>query len=202
MADRVVLMREGRIEQAGTPDELYRRPHTELADRFVGHVNEAEGTIEAREGQRARVRLAAGGAGMLVDGIAEEVGRKVRLLLRAERAAVATAWPPDDGASVLAAAVLSSDYLGLLVRYTLDAGGLPRVVTHPAGGGPMLAPRREGGRARPSRRLDGVLTPGPAWAARRSMLRRHAERCPGRGAALGTRHDPAGAELCRAAILM
>jgi len=36
MADRVILMREGRIEQQGTPEELYARPVTLFAARFIG----------------------------------------------------------------------------------------------------------------------------------------------------------------------
>ena len=36
MADRIVLMREGRIEQEGTPEELYMRPATIFAARFIG----------------------------------------------------------------------------------------------------------------------------------------------------------------------
>jgi len=36
MADRVILMREGRIEQAGSPEELYARPATTFAARFIG----------------------------------------------------------------------------------------------------------------------------------------------------------------------
>jgi sn-glycerol 3-phosphate transport system ATP-binding protein len=36
MADRVVLIREGRIEQEGSPEELYARPATTFAARFIG----------------------------------------------------------------------------------------------------------------------------------------------------------------------
>jgi sn-glycerol 3-phosphate transport system ATP-binding protein len=36
MADRVVLMRDGRIEQNGSPEELYRRPATAFTARFIG----------------------------------------------------------------------------------------------------------------------------------------------------------------------
>ena len=36
MADQVVLMRDGRIEQDGTPAELYARPATVFAARFIG----------------------------------------------------------------------------------------------------------------------------------------------------------------------
>jgi sn-glycerol 3-phosphate transport system ATP-binding protein len=36
MADRVILIREGRIEQEGSPEELYARPVTTFAARFIG----------------------------------------------------------------------------------------------------------------------------------------------------------------------
>lgn len=36
MADRVVLMRDGRVEQNGTPEQLYNRPATEFTARFIG----------------------------------------------------------------------------------------------------------------------------------------------------------------------
>lgn len=36
MADRIVLMRDGRIEQNGTPEELYNRPATAFTARFIG----------------------------------------------------------------------------------------------------------------------------------------------------------------------
>jgi len=39
MSDRVVIMRSGRIEQIGTPEELYTRPKTEFAASFLGKSN-------------------------------------------------------------------------------------------------------------------------------------------------------------------
>jgi len=45
MADRVVLMHDGRIEQAGTPDELYHRPRTRFAASFVGRMNMLPATV-------------------------------------------------------------------------------------------------------------------------------------------------------------
>ena len=38
-ADRIVVMREGRIEQAGTPVDVYERPATEFVARFIGGTN-------------------------------------------------------------------------------------------------------------------------------------------------------------------
>ena len=39
MSDRIVLMRNGHIEQIGTPDDIYERPKTSYAARFVGNAN-------------------------------------------------------------------------------------------------------------------------------------------------------------------
>ena len=44
VADRVAVMREGRIEQIGTPEELYSRPATAFVADFVGQSNRLEGT--------------------------------------------------------------------------------------------------------------------------------------------------------------
>jgi sulfate transport system ATP-binding protein len=51
VADRVVILNHGRIEQAGTPDEVYRRPATPFVDEFLSDVNvfhEREVTSEAQ----------------------------------------------------------------------------------------------------------------------------------------------------------
>ena len=54
MADRVVLMHNGRIEQAGTPDELYRQPRTRFAAGFVGRMNMLLATVLAEGKVRVR----------------------------------------------------------------------------------------------------------------------------------------------------
>jgi len=47
MSDRMAVMREGRLEQVGLPEELYERPKTPFVARFLGTSNLIEGT--ARE---------------------------------------------------------------------------------------------------------------------------------------------------------
>jgi iron(III) transport system ATP-binding protein len=44
VADRIALLRNGRLEQCGTPEELYMRPATRFAARFFGDLNEIAGT--------------------------------------------------------------------------------------------------------------------------------------------------------------
>ena len=45
LADRIVVMNRGRIEQDGTPDEIYARPKTHFVATFVGRANWLRGTI-------------------------------------------------------------------------------------------------------------------------------------------------------------
>jgi sulfate transport system ATP-binding protein len=47
LADRVVVMREGRVEQVGTPDDVYEHPATPFVYHFLGHVNVFHGRVEA-----------------------------------------------------------------------------------------------------------------------------------------------------------
>ena len=46
LADRVVVMNEGRIEQIGTPDEVFHSPATEFVMNFLGQVNLFRGRVE------------------------------------------------------------------------------------------------------------------------------------------------------------
>ncbi len=46
MADRVVVMNQARIEQVGTPEEVFHNPASEFVMDFLGHVNVFHGRVE------------------------------------------------------------------------------------------------------------------------------------------------------------
>ena len=50
LANRVVVMNEGHIEQIGTPDEVFHQPATEFVMQFMGNVNLFHGRVEAGKG--------------------------------------------------------------------------------------------------------------------------------------------------------
>jgi sulfate transport system ATP-binding protein len=54
VADRIVIMNQGRIEQTGTPDEVFHNPASEFVVTFLGHVNLFHGRVESN-GQAARL---------------------------------------------------------------------------------------------------------------------------------------------------
>jgi sulfate transport system ATP-binding protein len=47
VADRIVVMNAGRIEQVGTPDEVFHHPKTEFVMRFLGEINDFHGRVDA-----------------------------------------------------------------------------------------------------------------------------------------------------------
>jgi sulfate/thiosulfate transport system ATP-binding protein len=55
VADRVVIMNEGRIEQTGTPDDVFHNPASEFVVTFLGNVNLFHGRVESRGGNQERV---------------------------------------------------------------------------------------------------------------------------------------------------
>jgi sulfate transport system ATP-binding protein len=47
VADRIVVMNQGRIEQVGTPEEVFHRPATQFVMEFLGHVNVFHGRVHS-----------------------------------------------------------------------------------------------------------------------------------------------------------
>ncbi len=95
MSDRIAVLSQGRIEQVGTPLEVYERPQTDFVAGFIGISNLIE-----RDGRHITVRP-----------------EKIRLLADDELA--------PAGAHVETGRIQDVVYVGVLTRYTvaLDAGG-------------------------------------------------------------------------------
>jgi ABC-type Fe3+/spermidine/putrescine transport system ATPase subunit len=111
MSDRIGVMQEGRLEQIGTPDELYRRPANVFVASFLGESNILTGPVTQLANGGARVALA--GLGMEIDGEAASglaVGADAGALIRPE--ALTFSAPGDAGIS---ARVVERVYLGDIV---------------------------------------------------------------------------------------
>ncbi|MEY4606868.1 MAG: ABC transporter ATP-binding protein [Ilumatobacteraceae bacterium] len=126
ISDRICVMSNGRVEQIGTPTEVYRNPATAFVARFVGSMNEFPATA------------AAGGAtigGMHVESPAPAAlaaGTSVSLLVRPEDVRIAESGLPGTVTAVVFQGSTTTvgvrlDGLDLLVKADVGQGGADRL---------------------------------------------------------------------------
>jgi molybdate transport system ATP-binding protein len=116
LADRVVVVEEGRVVQAGTPDEVNRRPRTDYVARLVGL------SLLAGTGEGSTVRLDGGGT----VSVAEEASGPVFAAVRPESVALYLARPEGSPRNVWPARLAGATPHGATVRCEL-AGEVPLV---------------------------------------------------------------------------
>jgi spermidine/putrescine transport system ATP-binding protein len=107
LADLLVVMNRGRVEDAGPPERVYLRPRTRFAATFLGESNLVEGRVVAAGEGWAEVATAFGA--VRAEGAAA-VGRAVTLALRPEQIAVGGEGWRLGGAVVTGAAFLGSHW--------------------------------------------------------------------------------------------
>ncbi len=112
VADRVVVMNEGRIEQEGTPEEVFHRPATEFVMNFLGSVNVFHARVEDGKLAFASVQLDHPAA-------ADVPGGPARVFIRPHDLAIHAL--PRKGS--LEAVVTAVNAAGPAVRLTLVTGG-------------------------------------------------------------------------------
>ena len=135
MSDRIGVMSGGRLEQVGTPLEIYERPATRFVAGFIGDANLVEGVVEAVDGDQlvARVgdvRVRARRQGR------EPVGTELTVCVRPERVRVAR---PDGRGGVLAGRVEDRAFSGSLVKYRIAVPGLRLHAAIPTSTGPRCS---------------------------------------------------------------
>ncbi|SDU32824.1 ABC transporter ATP-binding protein [Stappia sp. ES.058] len=111
VSDTIVVMKDGRIEQIGTPRELYESPASEFIADFIGEANVVEGRVLTVEGDIAQVEL--GGIAFPLPARGATPG-PARLSLRSNALKVRTTG------SGMAGTIASSAYLGDHVEYEID----------------------------------------------------------------------------------
>jgi len=145
LADLIVVMNDGVIEQAGSPRGVFNRPRTAFVARFIGGHNLLTARVAGRDGDAAELEDAAGRR-FRVRAPQLAVGREVAFALRADRlelvhapalrvAVGAEAAPEPAPVNAIDGTVTSVQYQGTHVEVRLDAAGLePLMVTVPEAG--------------------------------------------------------------------
>ena len=117
LSDRIVVMHEGKIEQIGTPTEIYRRPQTRFVADFIGQANFVPGIVRDRsDGQLVLEAL-----GTTLTTPAPEHGFKpgtvATLVVRPEMVEI------DPSHSQVEGIVRRATYLGNVVEYDVEVAG-------------------------------------------------------------------------------
>ncbi len=120
VADRVILLRDGRIVQAGPPDELYERPVDRFTASFVGGANFLTGILVSRDGAEAVLR--SGAADFRVadpSGLPGDTGGgEVTVMVRADRLRFAA----GPGVNTVNARIGGRRYYGHYWEYLCETG--------------------------------------------------------------------------------
>jgi spermidine/putrescine transport system ATP-binding protein len=138
LSDRIAVMDRGRVEQLGSPEELYDRPHSRFVAGFIGTTNLLEAVVERVDGPVAVVRLADGERGLAKAGAAAG-GDTVDVAIRPEAIHLEPANPGDPPPSdtsgmALGGEILQSAYLGTAVSFRVrTVGGETLAVVVPRG---------------------------------------------------------------------
>jgi spermidine/putrescine transport system ATP-binding protein len=131
MSDRLAVMNAGRIEQLGTPQDLYERPATRFVADFLGTSNIIGGRLERRDQAWALAGLGEGERVLLRDADGLRAGQRVEIVVRPEKMALhADEAPPPPSHCVLRGTVAEVVYLGTSTTYSVRTMGGAEVVVY------------------------------------------------------------------------
>jgi putative spermidine/putrescine transport system ATP-binding protein len=128
MSDRIAVFNDGRIEQIGTPAEVYERPRTPFVAGFVGTSNLFATTVEGQDGASTTLRIGSDGIALIAGG-GHPVGSRLTIAVRPEKIQLhdpAEALPV--GICHARGTITEVVYLGTVTRYMVAIEGAGTVV--------------------------------------------------------------------------
>ena len=145
MSDRIAVMSDGRVEQIGTPAEIYDNPASVFVAGFIGQANLWPATITEHATGTTRV-TALGGASLCgsCGDVTLAVGSEVTLMVRPERISISLTQPTSQngGDQSVSATVSDLAFQGPIVRLALEAADGSPIIANvdPDADLPLLRP--------------------------------------------------------------
>jgi spermidine/putrescine transport system ATP-binding protein len=129
MSDRIAVMNEGRVEQIGTPEEIYHSPTSVFVANFIGVANLLPATVLQSNGRESVVVVAGDRVFPVVAGAwILPPGSRATVMVRPERLRLSEAAPADCASVPLT--LQHAIFQGPVVRCTLQAADGTDVVAH------------------------------------------------------------------------
>jgi spermidine/putrescine transport system ATP-binding protein len=130
MADTVAVMNAGRVEQLGSPADLYENPHTTFVANFLGTSNLIEAEVDSKSGDE--IVLKAGGGKLLLPearcSAPTRTGGKVLVGVRPEKISLTHADAAGDipaGRNRITGKIAATSFIGVSTQYVIDSPVCP-----------------------------------------------------------------------------
>lgn len=121
LADRIALLKDGRLQQVGTSEDLYRQPESRFVAEFMGRANFFEVTVDAG-GSSAVATTGERTLPVAAETIASQRGARGYVLVRPQSISIHEPSTTDTGRDVLEGTIVARSYRGSFVLLEIDAG--------------------------------------------------------------------------------
>ncbi|MDE3239050.1 MAG: ABC transporter ATP-binding protein [Paracoccaceae bacterium] len=128
LADQVVVMDHGIVEQAASPNEVYNRPHSPYVARFMGGQNVLSGKIESLSSGAAVVMTPNGFRHDLKVGLGFSIGDLVNFVVRRDHIHLTDV--ADLRRNCATGRVINVEYQGTFVKLAIDTGSREEFIAY------------------------------------------------------------------------
>lgn len=120
MSDRVVIMNHGRVVQVGSPQELYERPSTVFASKFIGKSNILRGVVNQVDGNEVLYAIADKYFQQLVSNEKFSKNDEIILALRPEKIKIARSKVASNEVNILVGRIIDITYFGSTISVNVE----------------------------------------------------------------------------------
>jgi len=123
LSDKIAIMKEGRLQQIGTPWEIYHNPRNKFIADFIDMTNFVEAKIETVDKESIILNTPGGRLAMFRERSLEFLpGQNILVTIRSEGIRVKKYIPVSSGDNVLKGEIKQYSYMGKMVKYWVNVG--------------------------------------------------------------------------------
>jgi spermidine/putrescine transport system ATP-binding protein len=127
MSDRIVVMNKGKIEQIGTPEEIYDKPSTKFVADFIGETNIFEGTVDSVQGNAVSIDVE-GTKIHVTTTNSLQTNEKVYISVRPEKARVSLT--KENGVCSVKGRLKEKVFVGSVTKLIIGLSSEKEIVVH------------------------------------------------------------------------
>jgi iron(III) transport system ATP-binding protein len=121
LSDRIAVLDHGKLQQLGSPRDLYQRPENPFVADFIGINNLLAGEVKAVEEAAGRMVVQTRfGLFTCAVGVRFRAGDACKVTVRPEVASICSSGEPGDGMNLTAGTVSFASYIGNTIRYDIE----------------------------------------------------------------------------------